>query len=406
MKCYIANTLEGLFALGEGGNIVNFRDFNNDYQKLIKFYESVESGIVLREYEDFLLELKNSGFDEYIFDDKDLESFTSQNLGFRTRLERFSLEFKNFRFNLEDQLNQIGLSKKRNDILAKYKKINEELIKKKVSKAAGQIDVIITQVIETLDIIKRSISLFTNRLREWYGLYFPELTDKIIEDNILLARMVSILGERENYTFEKINKDFDLHEGQIEALVKRASESMGANIDLNAVQGYANQILFLDSYRQELEGYLNDLMERSAPNLNSIVGALIGAKLIAKAGGLKKLAYMPASRIQLLGAEKALYRFLKTGEKRPKHGLIFQWRQIRSSKPWIRGKISRIIAGKIGIASKIDYFSGDFVGDLFSKEIEKKIKEIEEKYPKPPKKIDAKKLKSKKKGKNKRPSKR
>lgn len=406
MKCYIANTLEGLFALGEGGNIVNFRDFNNDYQKLIKFYESVESGIVLREYEDFLLELKNSGFDEYIFDDKDLESFTSQNLGFRTRLERFSLEFKNFRFNLEDQLNQIGLSKKRNDILAKYKKINEELIKKKVSKAAGQIDVIITQVIETLDIIKRSISLFTNRLREWYGLYFPELTDKIIEDNILLARMVSILGERENYTFEKINKDFDLHEGQIEALVKRASESMGANIDLNAVQGYANQILFLDSYRQELEGYLNDLMERSAPNLNSIVGALVGAKLIAKAGGLKKLAYMPASRIQLLGAEKALYRFLKTGEKRPKHGLIFQWRQIRSSKPWIRGKISRIIAGKIGIASKIDYFSGDFVGDLFSKEIEKKIKEIEEKYPKPPKKIDGKKLKSKKKGKNKRPSKR
>ena len=405
MKCYIANTLEGLFALDEGGNIVNFRDFNNDYQKLIKYYESVESGIILREYEDFLLELKNSGFDEYIFDDEDLESFTSQNLGFRTKLERFSLEFKNFRFNLEDQLNQIGLSKKRNDILAKYKKINEELIKKKVSEAAGQIDVIITQAIETLDIIKKSISLFTNRLREWYGLYFPELTDKVIEDNILLARMVSILGERENYTFEKINNDFDLPKGQIEALVKKASASMGANIDLNAVQGYANQILFLDSYRQELEGYLNDLMESLAPNLNSIVGSLIGAKLIAKAGGLKKLAYMPASRIQLLGAEKALYRFLKTGEKRPKHGLIFQWRQIRSSKPWIRGKISRIIAGKIGIASKIDYFSGDFVGDLFSKEIEEKIKEIEEKYPKPPKKIDAEKLKSKKKGKNKRPSK-
>ena len=154
MKCYIANTLEGLFALDEGGNIVNFRDFNNDYQKLIKFYESVESGIVLREYEDFLLELKNSGFDEYIFDDEDLESFTSQNLDFRTNLERFSLEFKNFRFNLEDQLNQIGLSKKRNDILAKYKKINEELIKKEVSKAAGQIDVIITQVIKHLILLK------------------------------------------------------------------------------------------------------------------------------------------------------------------------------------------------------------------------------------------------------------
>ena len=95
---------------------------------------------------------------------------------------------------------------------------------------------------------------------------------------------------------------------------------------------------------------------------------------------------MPASRIQLLGAEKALYRFLKTGEKRPKHGLIFQWRQIRGSKPWLRGKISRVIAGKIGLASKVDYFGGEFMGDILLKDIEEKIKEIELKYPNPPKK--------------------
>ena len=401
MKCYIVDTLEGIFAIDESGNIVNFRDFDDDYQKIVQFYESIESGIVLNSYKDLLFELKNSGFDEFIFDNKDLELFTSQKLGLRTNLEKISLEFKNFRFNLEVQLNKIGLFKKRNDILAKYKKINEELIKKKVSEAAGQIDIIIIQTIETLDIIKKSISLFTNRLREWYGLHFPELTDKVIEDNILLARMISVLGKRENYTFEKIKKTFNLKDNQIETLVERASKSMGANIDLNAIQGYANQILSLNSYRQELEDYLSDLMEKSAPNLNSIVGSLIGAKLIAKAGRLKKLAYMPASRIQLLGAEKALYRFLKTGEKRPKHGLIFQWKQIRSSKPWIRGKISRIIAGKIGIASKVDFFGGEFIGDIFSKEIEEKIKEIEEKYPRPPKKIDAKKLKSTKKSRKK-----
>ncbi|MFX1395343.1 MAG: C/D box methylation guide ribonucleoprotein complex aNOP56 subunit [Promethearchaeota archaeon] len=401
MKGYIVDTLEGIFALDEGGNIVNFRDFNDDYQKVIKFYESIDNGIFLKEYEDLLLELKNSGFDEFIFDNKDLELLTAQNLDLRTNLERSSLEFKDFRFNLEDQIKKIGISKNRNDILAKYKKINEELIKKKVSEAGGQIDIIITQVIETLDIIKKSISLFTNRLREWYGLHFPELTDKVIEDNILLARMVAVLGVRDNYTFEKINKDFNLHEDQIEVFVKKASESMGADIDLNPIKSYANQILSLDSYRQELEDYLSNLMEKFAPNLNSIVGALIGAKLISKAGGLKKLAYMPASRIQILGAEKALYRFLKTGEKRPKHGLIFQWRQIRGVKPWIRGKISRIIAGKLGLASKIDYFSGDFVGDIFSKEIEEKIKELEEKYPYPPKKIEIKKPKKKKKGKKK-----
>lgn len=401
MKCYIVDTLEGIFVIDESGNIVNFRDFDDDYQKIVQFYESIESGIVLNSYKDLLFELKNSGFDEFIFDNKDLELFTSQKLGLRTYLEKTSLEFKNFRFNLEEQLNKIGLFKKRNDILAKYKKINEELIKKKVSEAAGQIDILIIQTIETLDIIKKSLSLFTNRLREWYGLHFPELTDKVIEDNILLARMVSVLGKRENYTFEKINTTFNLKDNQIKSLVERASKSMGANIDLNAIQGYANQILSLNSYRQELEDYLNELMEKSAPNLNSIVGSLIGAKLIAKAGGLKKLAYMPASRIQLLGAEKALYRFLKTGEKRPKHGLIFQWKQIRSSKPWIRGKISRIIAGKIGIASKVDFFSGEFIGDILSKEIEEKIKEIEERYPRPPKKIDAKKSKRTKKSRKK-----
>ncbi|GAG60795.1 unnamed protein product [marine sediment metagenome] len=114
---------------------------------------------------------------------------------------------------------------------------------------------------------------------------------------------------------------------------------------------------------------------------------------------MKKLAFMPASRIQLLGAEKALYRFLKTGEKRPKHGLIFQWNQIRSAKPWIRGKIARVVAGKIGLAAKIDFFSGEFIGEKFAKEIELKINEIEVKYPNPSKKaepVKSKKMKSKK----------
>ena len=159
---------------------------------------------------------------------------------------------------------------------------------------------------------------------------------------------------------------------------------MGAEFDLSIIQDYANQILSFDSYRSELEDYLENLMNNLAPNLNTIVGPLVGAKLIAKAGSLKKLAFMPASRIQLLGAEKALYRFLRTGEKRPKHGLIFQWKQIRSSKYHQRGKISRLIAGKIGIASKVDYFAGDFIGDVILNDIEEKIKEIEEKYPKPP----------------------
>ncbi|MBA7666014.1 hypothetical protein ES703_74089 [subsurface metagenome] len=171
---------------------------------------------------------------------------------------------------------------------------------------------------------------------------------------------------------------------------------MGANFDLKIVQDYASQIVSLDSYRQGLEDYLTDLMEKSAPNINAIIGSLIGAKLIAKAGSLKKLAFMPSSRIQLLGAEKALYRFLKTGEKRPKHGLIFQWNQIRGSKYYHRGKIARVVAGKIGLSAKVDFFSGEFIGEKMAIEVENKIKEIEEKYPNPPTKTEPVKNKKKK----------
>ncbi|NVM34703.1 MAG: C/D box methylation guide ribonucleoprotein complex aNOP56 subunit [Candidatus Lokiarchaeota archaeon] len=396
MKSYIADTLIGIFAFDETGNILNFIDFDDDYEKIIEFYNALESDIIHKVFENFLLELKNSGSDEFIFDNKKLESLTSEKFALKTFFEKRSIEFKAFRSNLETNLKKIGINKTSEEILIQYKKVSEELSRKKVSRASGHSDNVITQIITVLEVIKKSLSLFSSHLREWYGLHFPELTDKIIEENIILAELVSTLGSRENFTFENIDKIFDLKESKIKALEQYALESMGANIDLNILQNYAEQIISLDTYRQQLENYLEALMEENAPNVNTLIGSLIGAKLIAKAGGLQKLAYMPASRIQLLGAEKALYRFLKTGEKRPKHGLIFQWNQIRSAKPYHRGKIARVVAGKVGLAAKVDFFNGEFMGEVLSKEIDKKIKEIEKKYPNPPKKAQSVKSQKKK----------
>jgi nucleolar protein 56 len=395
MKSYIAETLVGIFSFDETGNILNFIDFENENQKIIQFYVDLDKGIIHSKYEEFLSELKNSGFDKFVFDNKELQTLT-KDLGYSTFLEAGSLELKNFRLNLESQLKNIGIIKTKDEILTQYKEINEELTKIKVSQVSGHSDNIVIQIIGTLEIIKKSISLFSSQLREWYGLHFPELTDKIIEDNILMAKLVSILGAREKYTYENLKENFDLKEKRVKALQKFASDSMGASFDLGMVQNYANQIISIDSYRQDLESYLAEIMEKLAPNINAIIGSLIGAKLIAKAGSMKKLAYMPASRIQLLGAEKALYRFLKTGEKRPKHGLIFQWNQIRSSKPWIRGKIARVVAGKIGVAAKVDYFNGEFIGNILSESVELKIKEIGLKYPNPPKKVEPVKSKTRK----------
>ncbi|MFW9882344.1 MAG: C/D box methylation guide ribonucleoprotein complex aNOP56 subunit [Candidatus Thorarchaeota archaeon] len=386
MKSYIADTLVGIFAFDETGNILNFIDFDDKHEKIIEFYDALEDNIIQKVYVNFLLELNNSGYNEFIFDNKKLESVTSERLKYQTFFNNKSLELKAFRLNLENHLKKVGIYKISEDLLAQYKDISDKLTRKRVSKASGHSDNIITQIITVLDVIKKSISLFSSHLREWYGLHFPELTDKIIEDNIIAAKLISIIGSRDNFTFEKISKEFELKESKIKALEHYALKSMGANIDLSMIQKYADQIISLDKYREELENYLEGLLEEYAPNVNKIIGTLIGAKLIAKAGSLKKLAYMPASRIQLLGAEKALYRFLKSGEKRPKHGLIFQWNQIRSAKPYNRGKIARVVAGKIGVAAKIDFFGGEFIGDKLSQEIEIKIKEIDAKYPNPPKK--------------------
>jgi len=397
MKCYIIDTLIGVYTIDDGGNFLNYVDFLDDIQKSINFYNSLNSDTLSEEYSDFINELRNSGFDEFVFDNKKLQILTSKELGSNTSFESHSLEFKNFRFNLEDQLKGVGIHKTRKEILSIFKKVEVQLIKKRISEAGARGDVEIVQIIEALDILKKSISLFSSRLREWYGLHFPELVDKLIEENVLIAKMVSILGSRDNFTYDKITQNFSFKEGRIKTLQKLASQSMGAEISLNIVKNYANQILSLDEFRQELEKYLDSLMEQVAPNLYALVGGLVGAKLIAKAGSLKDLAYMPASRVQLLGAEKALYRFLKTGEKRPKHGLIFQWNLIRGSKAYHRGKISRVISGKIGIATKVDFFKGEFIGDTLAREIEEKIKEIEKKYPKPPIKKSEPKIKSNKK---------
>ncbi len=392
MKCYIVDTLSGLFALDDSSNTINFLDFNDDDQQILEFYKAVENGELKKDLKDLLSELNNSGFNEFIFDNAKLKLLVSQELDYESVLETSSLEFKNYRLALETQLKSIGIKKSKEDISARHKKISEQLIKMQVSQAGEQGDVAVIQIIETLDILKKSISLFSVRLREWYGLHFPELTDKEIEDNIILARLISVLGHRNNFTKENITKDFEFNDERIRFLIENASISMGAEINLKTVKGYADQILSLDSYRQELEENLDGLMEATAPNLKAIIGSLIGAKLITKAGSLKKLAYMPASRIQLLGAETALYRFLKTGKGIPKHGLIFQWNQIRGSKPWIRGKISRVVSGKIGLAAKIDYFQGEFMGNEISEDLSRKIKEIELRHPTPPKKVEQKRV--------------
>ena len=126
-------------------------------------------------------------------------------------------------------------------------------------------------------------------------------------------------------------------------------------------------------------------MKEVAPNVTALVGPLLGARLLSLAGSLEELAKLPASTIQVLGAEKALFRALRTGGKPPKHGVIFQFPEIRRSPRWQRGKIARALATKLAIAARVDYFTGRYIGDELKKKLMERIDEIKKLYPKPPK---------------------
>jgi nucleolar protein 56 len=163
---------------------------------------------------------------------------------------------------------------------------------------------------------------------------------------------------------------------------------MGADIaetDLAQIQALSKSVLDLYELRKGMENFLDKTMDEVAPNTKAMVGSLLGARLIAVAGSLQNLAMRPASTIQVLGAEKALFRSLKTGARPPKHGLIFQHTLLHDAKKWQRGKIARALAGKLAIAVRADAFGGGrYVGDRLKADLDRRIEEIRQKYKEPP----------------------
>jgi nucleolar protein 56 len=226
-----------------------------------------------------------------------------------------------------------------------------------------------------------------NHLREWYGIHFPEF-DKLLDKHETYARLVKDLGNKDDFTSEKLQKE-GIPSLKARQIVKAAENSMGADLtkaDLIQIQNLSKSLLKLYNLRQNLEKYLEITMEKVGINIKTLTGSLLGARLIALAGGITKLAKMPASTLQVLGAEKALFRSLKTGSSPPKHGIIFQHPLLHEAKRWQRGKVARALAGKLTIAARADAFGGRYIGDELKTSLDNRIEEIREKYSQPSKK--------------------
>ena len=276
-----------------------------------------------------------------------------------------------------------GFANDENDAMSKLREFAIDLSSSKVSEVSESPDLHIIQAINTLDDTDKIINGISSRLREWYGLHFPEL-DNII-DSINGYAQIVIKGKRGQLS-KKVFEDAGFPESKVEMLELVNEKSRGGDIsdvNLEIVQTLAKQILDLFELRKKLEEHIEEEMQNIAPNLSAVLGTAVGARILGRAGSIKKLATMPASTIQVLGAEKALFRSLKTGSAPPKHGLLFQHALVHAAPRWQRGKIARAVAGKAAIASRVDFHGGGLNQVLLDK-LNVRVVEIGKKYEDPP----------------------
>ncbi|XP_006874908.1 PREDICTED: nucleolar protein 56 [Chrysochloris asiatica] len=236
----------------------------------------------------------------------------------------------------------------------------------------------IIQSISLLDQLDKDINTFSMRVREWYGYHFPELV-KIVNDNATYCRLAQFIGNRKELNEEKLEtlEELTMDGAKAKAILDASRSSMGMDIsaiDLINIESFSSRVVSLSEYRQSLHTYLRSKMSQVAPSLSALIGEAVGARLIAHAGSLTNLAKYPASTVQILGAEKALFRALKTRGNTPKYGLIFHSTFIGRAAAKNKGRISRYLANKCSIASRIDCFS-EVPTSVFGEKLREQVEE-------------------------------
>jgi len=251
----------------------------------------------------------------------------------------------------------------------------------KLKFSPDKVDTMIVQAISLLDDLDKELNNYAMRCREWYGWHFPEI-GKIVTDNLAYAKTIQAIGRKDKTAETDLSS---ILPEDVEAEVKAAAEiSMGTDMaeeDIVNVNYLCDQIIQISEYRMTLYDYLRNRMQAIAPNLTVLVGELVGARLISHAGSLLNLAKHPASTVQILGAEKALFRALKTKHDTPKYGLIYHASMVGQAGAKTKGKISRMLAAKSSLAARYDVLGDDVnteMGIQNRAKIEARIRFLEE----------------------------
>ncbi|MBQ6098705.1 MAG: ATP-binding protein [Methanobrevibacter sp.] len=357
MECYITYSIKGFLAFNNENKLIAEELFPEN--EIINRLAEIEEKQIVDE-EAKIIEKVSKDYDEIIIEsNKRLSDYNNDKIKIQTPNQGGEY--------LRNNYSEFGLNHE------EITEIYQRLAIYKIKKESASEDKHLIQAINSIDEIDETISKLIERIREWYALYFPEMD--VIRSNETYIKLISQNKTKEN-------------------IIEAKPEAFPTNVldleddinpqDLEIMNKYAQSIYELQKTRKEIEEYIDNKMEAIAPNLRLLVGSSLGAKLISHAGGIKRLAIYPSSTVQIMGAEKALFRHLKSGDRPPKYGLIYQHPQVRGANWWNRGKIARMLAGKISLAVRRDVFTKTFDENAFN-DFVLKVEEIEKNNPFPTK---------------------
>jgi len=362
-EVHVVETLIGVFGVTGGNEIVERVLYPPDPKQMAAALLRQAEGEVTKEVAELVEKLMQRGFQRFVFTNGALADSARE----RFSINAGSVPRSEPADHVRGRLEELAVEHRMVDDASKYYSLSHEVsmlrARRAVRAAQSEREAVVSQAVQLLNELDKTLNVLSSKLREWYGLHFPELS-RLVDSHEAYARLVKTLGNRAQMDARTL-AGLALKGRRSASIPRAAAGSMGAPLmpdDLEQLQRLASHILSLYGYRQELEAHITSVSREVAPNLSEVAGPVLAAKLIEKAGGLRRLAMMPSSTVQLLGAEKALFRAKKTGSRPPKHGLVFQHPYVHSKPRKLRGRSARVLASKLSIAARADAFTGADLG--------------------------------------------
>ncbi|MBD3159095.1 MAG: C/D box methylation guide ribonucleoprotein complex aNOP56 subunit [Candidatus Lokiarchaeota archaeon] len=384
-RVYLTLNALGAFLLDKEGDILANKMAYPDTELAARNLIAMRQGKTTDLLKSIINEIPRDDETTVVIETRWLKEALQDETNLRIEVEDISSPIKWFRATGEKKLIDQNLVGSEKESIEFRKEVAVHISRDRIRAATEERDLLVKHAIDSLDEIDPSINEMDMRLREWYSLHFPSLVKKI-EDTKTLAKIISEGGLKSKITPESLD-NLGLSQKKVEAISTSRSKDTGADIrpkDAEIISNLAESLLKQIRLRENLQEYVEKTMTEVAPNMSTLVEPLIAARILSHAGSLKELARKPSSTVQVYGAEKALFRSLKTGAKPPKHGVIYQVPEIHTAPYWQRGNISRALAGKLSIAARVDAYSKRNIGGKLRAEFEEKIAEIQRKYPEPP----------------------